>query len=40
MSIVTENEDASGIAACASCPAAVAKSYLVEALGSTLSMLV
>ena len=37
MSIVTERiyEDASGIAACASCPA-VAKSYLVEALGSTL----
>ena len=36
MSIVTERiyEDASGIAACASCPAAVAKSYLVEALGT------
>jgi len=35
MSIVTERiyEDASGIAACASCPA-VAKSYLVEALGT------
>ena len=38
MSIVTDRiyEDASGIAACASCPAAVAKSYLVEALGTTL----
>jgi len=38
MSIVTDRiyEDASGVAACASCPAAVAKSYLVEALGSTL----
>ena len=38
MSIVTDRiyEDASGVAPCASCPAAVAKSYLVEALGSTL----
>ena len=36
MSIVTDRiyEDASGVAACASCPAAVAKSYLVEALGT------
>jgi DNA-binding CsgD family transcriptional regulator len=38
MSIVTDRiyEDASTVAACASCPAAAAKSYLVEALGSTL----
>jgi len=38
MSIVTDRiyEDASGVAACARCPDAAAKSYLVEALGSTL----
>jgi PAS domain-containing protein len=38
MSIVTDRiyEDASGVAACARCPAAAAKSYLVEALGTTL----
>ncbi len=38
MSIVTDRiyEDASGVAACARCPAAAAKSYLVEALGTML----
>jgi PAS domain-containing protein len=38
MSIVTDRiyEDASGVAACARCPDAAAKSYLVEALGTTL----
>jgi PAS domain len=38
MSIVTDRiyEDASGVAACARCPAAAAKSHLVEALGTTL----
>ena len=38
MSIVTNRiyEDASGVAACARCPDAATKSYLVEALGTTL----
>jgi PAS domain-containing protein len=38
MSIVTDRiyEDTSGVAACARCPDAAAKSYLVEALGTTL----
>jgi|RhiMethySRZTD1v2_1073278.scaffolds.fasta_scaffold1435914_2 PAS domain-containing protein len=38
MSIVTDRiyENASGVAACARCPDAAAKSYLVEALGTTL----